>query len=69
MSRQNTWLWMLATAGLSAGFFAILTAVAALPARIAVASLGGVFMGVALYLHGKYHRLAPPHDRADRHSR
>ncbi len=65
MSRGTIRGWTLVAAGLAGGFFAVAFAVATLPARIAVASLGGAFMGVALYLHGRFHRLDPPRDRVD----
>jgi hypothetical protein len=49
-------LWLIGSAGAAGGFLALLTAVASLPARVLLAVVGGAFVGLALYFHGRLAR-------------
>lgn len=53
MEKRTARLWMIVAAGLAGGLFAMMGVVDSVPARVALAALGGVFLGVTLYFHGR----------------
>lgn len=57
MEKKTVRLLMVLCAGLTGGFFAIVCALGSLPARVALASLGGACAGMTLYLNGKLARM------------
>ena len=50
---------MIIAAGMAGGLFALISAVGSVSARVVVATLGGVCVGLALYFHGELHRMPP----------
>lgn len=56
MNKTMTRVGMIVAGGLAGGFFALQGAFASLPARVAMAVLGGVCVGLGLYLHAKLQR-------------
>lgn len=49
-------LWMVMAAALAGGFFALLSVVDSMYARVGLAVLGGAFVGVTLYFFGSLRR-------------
>ena len=56
MNKRTLRLWMILTAGLSGGFFALVGVLPWMPARVALAALGGACAGLMLHLYGKLNR-------------
>ena len=59
MMMTRTRLFMIIAAGMAGGLFALISAVGSVSARVVVATLGGVCVGLALYFHGELHRMPP----------
>ncbi len=56
MDKRSLRIWMILTAGMAGGLFALVGVVPLMAARIAFATLGGVSAGLMLYLYGKLNR-------------
>jgi hypothetical protein len=56
MGKKATRVSMIASAGIAGGCLAVMSVAPSTPARVVLATIGGAFVGLALYFHGALQR-------------